>query len=230
MIMTDWPVKRMINYALKREFYIQIVDENSFIAVDEFFLGYWSIEEMAARIDCSLEELEPGSFYYVDECVRNKVETLFGLNLSRDGYEANLLSWSASDGLPYRTHSGREFVLMRDRRKPLSVFTSILPNPPGSLDLPKNLFSSLLESGKIVTKNYCEAMDKDSGFKGLEVVLYADAAEAWRIDAYILLRATAKKVGWSEPLIRMEGALLGYSDWQNDAFIAAAKSGDTIRI
>lgn len=209
---------------LEREFYVQLVDEDSFIAVDEFFLGIWSIEEMAKNLECDPESLRPGSFFVLDEEVKGRVEALFGFDLSRLNCETNLISWSASDGLPYRTHAGREFILMRDRIKPLSVFTLMIPSPPNSLDLPRSLFSSLVNDGKIVTRSYCEIMDKSCGFNGLEVVLYADFSEVWRLEAYILLRSTARKLGWSEALTRMEGALLGYSEWQIDAFIAAGSS------
>jgi hypothetical protein len=34
-----------------------------------------------------------------------------------------------------------------------------------------------------------------------------------------LLKRTAEKAGWSEGFERMEGALLGYAEWQNDIYI-----------
>jgi hypothetical protein len=56
------------------------------------------------------------------------------------------------------------------------------------------------------------------------VILYSQASEEWRIDAYILLRNTSVKVGFGEFFERQEGALLGYEEWQNDAYIALAKA------
>lgn len=207
-----------------RDFYIQIVDEDSFIAVDEFFLGSWSIQEVAERIGCDPISLVPGSFFFLEGEVKNKVENLFEIDLSRENCAASLISWSASDGLPYRTHSGRELILMKEGLKPLSVFTSMVPAPPGALALPTYLFADFVSSGRILTRTYCKLLDKNPLFNGLEVVLYATPAEAWRLDAYILVRATARKLGWSEPLVRMEGTLLGYSEWQNNVFIAAGTS------
>ena len=209
---------------VNREFYVQLVDEASFVAVDEFFLGNFSVEEIARKIGCHPDDLSPGGFFLLDDDLRNKVDTLFKVDLSRKGCEANLISWSASDGIPYRTHSGREFILMRDKLKPLSVFTSMIPFSPDSLELPTSLFAPLLSEGRVVTRHYCEIMDINARFKGVEVVLYAHPSEEWRLDAYMLVRSIARKVGWSEPLVRMEGALLGYSEWQNDAFIAASPS------
>ena len=51
-------------------------------------------------------------------------------------------------------------------------------------------------------------------------VLYALSHEAWRIEAYLLLWATAEKSGWNAGFERMEGSLLGYEDWQDDIHIA----------
>lgn len=44
--------------------------------------------------------------------------------------------------------------------------------------------------------------------------------EVWRIEAYLLLWATAEKSGWNAGFERMEGSLLGYEDWQNDVHLA----------
>lgn len=44
--------------------------------------------------------------------------------------------------------------------------------------------------------------------------------EAWRIDAYLLLGATAEKSGWNAGFERMEGSLLGYEGWHNDIHMA----------
>lgn len=49
------------------------------------------------------------------------------------------------------------------------------------------------------------------------IAMYAKKQEEWRIEAYILLRNTWKKSGWSEALERMEDSLLGYEEWQNDS-------------
>lgn len=212
----------MIDHSQKRQFYVQLIDNDSFIATDEFCLGSFSIEEIANTLECDSAFLEPGNFFCLEGRSKHKAEEILGVNLSQDGREANLVSWSESDGLPYRMHAGREFILMKDRLKPLSVFTSMVPSSPESLKLPTQLFAPLVNDEKVVMRSYCEVIDKNPIFKGLEVVLYADIAEEWRIEAYILLRSIAKKIGWSEPLTRMEGALLGYSEWQNDAFIAAA--------
>jgi len=54
----------------------------------------------------------------------------------------------------------------------------------------------------------------------VRVLLYALAAEAWRIDAFILLSEAAARHGWHDALTRMQGALLGYAHWQNEAYLA----------
>jgi hypothetical protein len=59
---------------------------------------------------------------------------------------------------------------------------------------------------------------------GMRYVLYALRSEEWRIDAYILLKLTAEVSGWNQALERMEGTLLGYEEWQNNAYITMVYS------
>lgn len=209
-----------------REFFLQLVDNVSFVAVEEYSIGSWSTKNLCKLLDCDPGILNLRGFYILEEDSRRKIESIFGIDLSKGDYQASLLSWSKSDGLPYRTHAGREFILMRDGLKPLSVFTSMVPEVDDSLSLPTHLFSPLLEDGTLVCRTYCELLTGNAMFNGIEVLLYASSNQAWRLDAYILLRSTARRMGWSEPLIRMEGTLLGYAEWQNDAFIAAREDSE----
>jgi len=51
-------------------------------------------------------------------------------------------------------------------------------------------------------------------------VLYAVPSEVWRIDAYLLVMDILDQRCWSEGMERMQGRLLGYTDSQNDIYIA----------
>jgi hypothetical protein len=61
--------------------------------------------------------------------------------------------------------------------------------------------------------------------RGIRHVLYARSAEAWRIDAYIMMLAAAAKARWSEGFERLEGSLLGYEEWQTDLHLERLRAG-----
>ena len=74
----------------------------------------------------------------------------------------------------------------------------------------------------MVHEYQCRALQPAARYRvrlGTRRVLYALPGEQWRIDAFLLLWKTAEKAGWGEGFERLEGSLLGYEDWQNDAFI-----------
>jgi len=64
-----------------------------------------------------------------------------------------------------------------------------------------------------------ERLPQAPQIQGTLHVFYARRNEGWRIDAYIAMLAAAQKTGWHEGFERLEGALLGYTDAQNDAHI-----------
>lgn len=116
---------------------------------------------------------------------------------------------------PYRLHTGRELRMMLAGVKPLAVFSDVLEDDPSPWCFPEDVFDPHVDDGTLVKRELVELGDDN-----VRVLLYALAAEAWRVDAYILLRQTALHDGWSDALTRMEGALLGYAHWQNDAHLA----------
>jgi hypothetical protein len=59
----------------------------------------------------------------------------------------------------------------------------------------------------------------------LKHVFFAQASEAWRIDAMIMLKESFRKsnCSWNEALERIEGTLLGYSEEEKDAWCKSSK-------
>lgn len=211
-------------YYNKREFYIQVVDTESYLAIEERHIGRFTIKEMADRLGCDVNIFgEKGDLPWEYD-LTGKANTLFGVAAGSDNTDIMMVSWSESDGLPYRTHGGREFLLMKEKAKPLSVFTSTIPNYSGAIQMPERLFDGMVEAGHLVKNKYCEAIHDNPVVSGIEVLMYALPSEEWRINAYALLRSVARKMGWSKELTRLEGSLLGYSEWQNDAFLERLSS------
>lgn len=141
---------------------------------------------------------------------------------SRDDRGLAVIGWAPRDGsLPYRLHTGRELVLMRAGTKPLSAFTGRIPPDDTFVEIPEHLFDTYVEEGFLRKHEIREMEDRPvRGIQGHRIVLYAKTGEEWRLNAYALVRSVGNKIGWSERLIRLEGTLLGYEEWQNDAYIA----------
>jgi hypothetical protein len=143
--------------------------------------------------------------------------------IPRDAKKAHLRSRHILDDLPYELHTNRELLMMLNGTKPLAAFcdeflVSEITNVP---QYPK--LEAYAAKGRLVKR---ENIEFDS--MNIDVcrrrILFALPDETWRIDAYLLLWKTAHKTGWNEGFERMEGSLLGYSDEQNDLFMAHKKS------
>ncbi len=136
-----------------------------------------------------------------------------------------LVPWHPIHDLPYQVHTDRELALMLAGKKPLAAFSETYPGVEAERGLiPEDAFHPHVESGRIVKREHISPPnEKSPKLKGQRLgtrrVLYALPGEEWRIDAYLLLWKTAEKAGWGEGFERLEGSLLGYEEWQNDAFI-----------
>jgi hypothetical protein len=124
--------------------------------------------------------------------------------------------------LPYEVHTNNELEFMLERNKPLSCFYIEYPNEY-SVELreaiiPEREFFPYVSKGEIVKKEY---LDVNSGIR---YVFYALPKETWRIEKYINLLTESNLIGWSEALERLQGNLLGYEEWQNDAWIKHLKN------
>jgi hypothetical protein len=107
--------------------------------------------------------------------------------------------------------------------KPLAVFSDAYSSTLEHCWFPERAFSLYVESGVFVRRDYVELAAQPLRGAGMRVLLFARPAEEWRIDAYISMRCAAAKSGWSEGFERLEGSLLGYEEWQTDAFLQLSK-------
>jgi len=121
-------------------------------------------------------------------------------------------------------HEGRELELMLAQKKPLAMFSEIVPS---SYEWPDQKFEPYVVSGKLVKKEFL--VETPDGRHQVRYLFFALPNEAWRIDeAYALSRMHFKS--WSkeaeEACVRL-GRLLGYTE--EDIRIFALWSGQ-IRI
>ena len=171
------------------------------------------------RLALEPDDLQPNALFDLDpdevawlnaHCAQAIDSAAFHVQLGRGFLDADR---------PYRLHTGRELRMMLAGVKPLALFSDVLEDDPSPWTFPEDVFDPHVTAGTLVKREFVELGGVPPPHKGVRVLLYALSAEAWRIDAYILLREAGRREGWSDALERMEGSLLGYASWQNDAHL-----------
>jgi hypothetical protein len=124
------------------------------------------------------------------------------------------------DLLGYSLHTNRELGMMLRGLKPLAVFSEVDGAFVEPLARYIRMFERHVQTGRFTGKRHIEPLSPGDAADShsAHLVLFALPAEAWRIDAMIELRRNLKD--WTAARERAEGTLLGYADWQNDAWIA----------
>lgn len=164
------------------------------------------------------DEFEADRYYELDAQETVRITSHFGLSVGESAL-AILRPRHWLDDLPYQVHTNRELALMLNGTKPFAAFCEEYPLLTDDSAIPEQLFDRYVTDGRFVKREYVETkILKDYRTRR---VLYARSNEAWRIDAYILLLHAGQVTGWNESLERMEGFLLGYAEWQTDAYIRA---------
>ncbi len=120
-----------------------------------------------------------------------------------------------SNEVAYDIHTNRELGMMLRGAKPLAVFSDGYDRFPDSMLRYLRMFDRHATLGRFVRRDYVEVWTRDVA---IHVILYATPAEEWRIDAMLDLR---RHLGdWNIERERLFGTLLGYTDEQNDIWIA----------
>jgi hypothetical protein len=118
--------------------------------------------------------------------------------------------------LPYVVHTSRELGLMLKGAKPLAMFSYIETHKIPVLDRYLRMFDRHVQGGRLLRREIREPVPQLPHLAHIEI-LYALPGEAWRMDALLELK---KRPGpWSDDRERELGRLLGYKDWQNDAWL-----------
>jgi hypothetical protein len=100
------------------------------------------------------------------------------------------------------------------------MFYAEIKERPDEGRIPEEAFAPYVECGKFVRGETVITGDSHPKLQRQAEIRYIFCAlrqEAWRIQAMTLLIKTSRISGWSEICERMEGALLGYTDEENDA-------------
>lgn len=174
------------------------------------------VDGLAALL--KIGDFDPFATYDLDKKDTERLKAYANVQIESGSGAARLRRRQEYDDLPYLIHTNRELELMLKGVKPLASFVGQYPPNPDIEEIPERLFDPYVNDGRFVKREYVELGTAGDTLR-LRRVLYALPVEAWRIDAYILMRQAADKSGWNEGFERMEGALLGYTEWQNDAHL-----------
>jgi hypothetical protein len=172
-------------------------------------------QTLCGLLEIPLEEFQPRAILELEPEAVDILVRHYQLDFNARDLAVELHPWHPIDDLPYQVHTGRELALMLAGTKPLAVFSDEHPSLHGLKIIPEREFEPYVAAGRFVKREDITAPGADAPLVrgqrlGTRRVLYALPREAWRIDAYLLLWATAMKSGWNAGFERMEGTLLGY--------------------
>jgi hypothetical protein len=110
---------------------------------------------------------------------------------------------------------------MRRGIKPFAAFSEFYPEKWSLIDRVLDELRDTELNATLIVREYVALVGgrQGDGILGIRRLLLALPSEAWRVDAFILLQSIGEQFGWDDKLVRMEGALLGYENWQIDAFL-----------
>ena len=117
---------------------------------------------------------------------------------------------------PYLIHTNRELGMMLRGEKPLANFCDVRDRFPEVVTRYLRLFDRHVASGRFIRHDHLSTASESSQ-QVLHRILFALPGEEWRIQAMVELH---EKQNWTQALERREGELLGYTDWQNDFYMA----------
>jgi hypothetical protein len=214
----------MINGVVRElRFVIEVVEPQSLCIIQEVDFLVGSVDDLLAQIGLSDEPDHPCWTIALDSVTLEKVKSYFVIDLTvPQGATVTLRPSHWLDLLPYKTHTGRELTMMLEKAKPLSVFYGAQLQKPDNALFAESEFDTYVGSNLFVKHEYLQVdpLSDVAGVSQSRSVFYALKKEAWRINAYLLLRATGQRVGWCDALERIEGSLLGYSDLEADAYFS----------
>lgn len=206
-------------------FVLEFVERNTDEVVDDVPFDVENIELLCNQLGIDAAKFDPAAHFELDDEDVMRIGQTFGLHIRTSERRVYLRPRRPMDELPYKIHTNRELALMLNERKPLAAFVEDYPRETAHEVIPESKFEPYVLARRFVKREkvYRSLVSTDprgdQARRSIRRVLYAQPSEAWRIDAYLLLHETAELSGWNEGFERMEGTLLGYEQWQNDAYL-----------
>jgi hypothetical protein len=193
-------------------FVVEAIDELSASIVRE-----WAFDERAAEIFDFLgidrKEFGLRGKLSLTPSQVTRLATRFALDIPSNAQAVLLRPRHPLDDMPYKLHTNRELLLMLNDSKPFSAFCRDAND--ASESIPEEQFAPYVESGRILKQEHILR----TGDHSVRHVLYALPDQTWRFAAYLELMQKLNLGEWNEQSERKQGELLGYADWQNDAYL-----------
>ena len=197
--------------SVNRKFVLEFIDAALGCITEEMAFETDNVKIICAALDVKESEFGLDFNWLLEPSEIEELRKCLGITGVVPHTFAWFRPWEILDERPYKIHTNRELTMMLLGDKPFSAFSEKYP-AESELEYPEKYFEPYVRAGLFVKKIFIFG---DGDRKG-RYVLYAKVGEEWRMEAYMLLKATAKKEGWNRGFERMEGSLLGYADWQND--------------
>lgn len=201
---------------------LEVIDSTTGCIAEEVEFSDGEVPKLLALLEIENPDFF-GVSYDLDERDIKGIQKIFGWKkISETANAACLRARGVWDGLPYKIHTNRELLMMLAGEKPLAVFCDSYVQGSDSKVIWNEKFEPYVQAGRFIKREHIEVDYRDAS-NSMRWIFYAPPSEVWRIDAYILLKKTAKISGWNDGFERMEGSLLGYTDEQNDVHLLRNK-------
>lgn len=147
----------------------------------------------------------------------------FGIAFDPGGREVRLERFRSLRNAPYLIHTGYELALLLDGAK---QFARMGEEYPPDRHHDEDRFDRYVAKGllhkEVAIQPFATPLKSRNGsvVEGLRDVYYTRKGEEWRIPAWKLISAAARKCGWNDEFERLEGMLYGYEEWQMDWWMA----------
>ena len=200
---------------------LEEIDPETDCIENSFEIEIENISEIEKLMHISFEEdFDVYYEYNIDDLAVIALKKHFNIQKTSRNLPGRIRKRNKFDSLPYLIHDGRELSLMIAGQKPLSYFAFFEEDRRQKTHI-EQIFSTYVKNNTVHHHEYVTYV-KSHDFsvpRGVIYTIYTLPDEDWRARALIMLKESALKSGWSEGMERMEGLLLGYRDWENDAFL-----------
>lgn len=207
-------------------FFLQALDPDHGCPVLEVAFYVVDLRELRDVLGlCANGGPELGYSYTIDAGELAAINKRFGVAFDPGGREVRLGCRNGLRAIPYLVHTNYELPLPLDGTK---LFARMGDVYPPHLHDGEERFDRYVAQGLLHKEVCVEPFPKPYRLKdgrviaGVREVYYDNTpkGEEWRIQAWKLIHAAARKCGWNDDFERLEGMLFGYTDWQMDWWIA----------
>lgn len=207
-------------------FNLQAIDSSLGCPVLEMMLLVTDLEALRSILgEDAFDDPEVQADYIIGSTELLAINDQYRVRFEPEGRECRLVRPHSIRDAPYLIHTGFELFLMLEGAKPFAKFA--VEYPTEADEFPEEaLFEPHVRSGtlikRVITEPFQKLVRTSNGrtFEGVRHFFYARRGEEWRIDAHRLLWRQLAHGPWNDTLERLEGSLLGYTDEQNDWWIA----------